>query len=65
MKVPFYDSTREYKQRKEEFDAAIRGVMEQGDFILGSEVAEFEKEAAAWLGAKYAVGLASDRKSVV
>lgn len=65
MKVPFYNSTREYKQRKEEFDAAVRGVMERGDFILGSEVAEFEKEAAAWLGAKYAVGLASGSDALV
>ncbi len=65
MHVPFYSSTREYQNRKEEFDAAVRGVMERGDFILGSEVAEFEKEAAAWLGAKYAVGLASGSDALV
>ena len=59
MTVPFYTSTREYAARKDEFDSAVRGVMERGDFILGGEVAEFEREAAAWLGAKYAVGVAS------
>ncbi|MFZ2913510.1 MAG: DegT/DnrJ/EryC1/StrS family aminotransferase [Rectinemataceae bacterium] len=65
MHIPFYSSTREYHARKAEFDAAVLGVMERGDFILGGEVAEFEREAAAWLGAKYAVGLASGSDALV
>lgn len=65
MNVPFYTSTREYAARKAEFDAAVSGVMAKGDFILGSEVAEFEKEAAAYLGAKYAVGVASGSDALV
>ncbi len=65
MNVPFYTSTREYQARKKEFDTAVIGVMERGDFILGSEVAEFEKEAAAFLGAKYAVGVASGSDALV
>lgn len=65
MHIPFYSSTREYHAHKQEFDAAVQGVMERGDFILGGEVAEFEREAAAWLGAKYAVGLASGSDALV
>ena len=65
MHVPFYSSTREYLDRRSEFDAAVQGVMERGDFILGSEVAEFEREAATWLGVKYAVGLASGSDALV
>lgn len=65
MTVPFYTSTREYSARKEEFDSAVRSVMERGDFILGSEVAEFEREAAAWLGVKYAVAVASGSDALV
>ncbi|MHB0896046.1 MAG: DegT/DnrJ/EryC1/StrS family aminotransferase [Spirochaetales bacterium] len=65
MKVPFYTSTREYAARRDEFDAAVRGVMERGDFILGGEVTEFEKEAAAWLGARFAVGVASGSDALV
>ena len=65
MQVPFYSSTREYQARKAEFDQAVQGVMARGDFILGGEVAEFEREAAAWLGAKYAVGLASGSDALV
>ncbi len=59
MIVPFYTSTHEYAARRDEFDSAVRSVMERGDFILSSESEEFEKEAADWLGAKYAVGVAN------
>lgn len=65
MNVPFYTSTREYQARKAEFDEAVTGVMARGDFILGSEVAEFEKEAAAYLGAQYAVAVASGSDALV
>jgi len=65
MNVPFYTSTREYKARKAEFDAAVMGVMERGDFILGEDVAAFEREAAEFLGARYAVGVASGSDALV
>jgi len=65
MNVPFYTSTREYEARKAEFDAAVLGVMERGDFILGEEVAAFEREAAEFLGARYAVGVASGSDALV
>jgi dTDP-4-amino-4,6-dideoxygalactose transaminase len=65
MKVPFYTSTREYQGRKEEFDSAVGAVMARGDFILGKDVEEFEREAAEWLGAKFAVGVASGSDALV
>lgn len=65
MHVPFYTSVREYHARKAEFDAAIQEVLERGDFILGHSVAEFERQAAKWLGANYAVGVASGSDALV
>jgi len=65
MNVPFYTSTREYRAHKDEFDAAVLRVMERGDFILGEEVAAFEKEAADFLGARYALGVASGSDALV
>lgn len=65
MNVPFYTSTREYEARKAEFNAAVMGVMERGDFILGEEVAAFEREAAEFLGARYAAGVASGSDALV
>ena len=65
MQVPFYTPVREYHARKAEFDHAVQQVFESGDFILGEDVAAFEKEAASWLGAKYAVGVASGSDALV
>jgi dTDP-4-amino-4,6-dideoxygalactose transaminase len=65
MNIPFYTSTREYNNHKEEFNSAVLRVMQQGDFILGEAVAAFEKEASAFLGAKYAVGVASGSDALV
>ena len=65
MKVPFFSSTREYNNHKAELNAAVSAVMERGDFILGKEVAEFEHESAAFLGVKYAVGVASGSDALV
>jgi dTDP-4-amino-4,6-dideoxygalactose transaminase len=65
MKVPFFTSVREYTARKKEFDTAVKTVMERGDFILGTEVMLFEKEAAQHLGVPYAVGVASGSDALV
>lgn len=65
MQIPFYTSTREYISRKSEFDSAVQAVMAQGDFILGGEVAEFERDAATWLGVKHAIGVASGSDALV
>lgn len=65
MIVPFYSATREYLARKDEFDLAVTSVMSRGDFILGREVQEFEKEAAAFLGVHYAFGVASGSDALV
>ncbi len=65
MQVPFYTPVREYHAHKAEFDHAVQNVFESGDFILGDDVAAFENEAASWLGAKYAVGVASGSDALV
>lgn len=45
-----------YKYQKEFEDKAIE-VLRSGWYVLGHEVQNFEKEFAAWTGAKYCVGL--------
>lgn len=65
MKVNFYTSQREYAVKKQEFDAAIQGVLEKGNFILGEQVAQFEKDIEAYTGAKYAVGVASGTDALI
>lgn len=59
MNVPFVDLRAQYQALAGEIGAAVRGVMEHADFILGREVEEFEAEFAAYVGAKFAVGVGS------
>ncbi|MGC7873015.1 DegT/DnrJ/EryC1/StrS family aminotransferase [Desulfosporosinus sp. SYSU MS00001] len=59
MKVSFYTSQREYLAKKDEFDRAVQSVIEKGNFILGEQVAQFEREIEQYTGARYAIGVAS------
>ncbi len=59
MAVPLLDLTRQYAPLREEMSAVITRVCDSQRFILGPEVAAFEAEAAAILGAEHAVGLSS------
>ncbi len=63
--ILFYAPVCEYQARKEEFDRAVQDVFEGGDFILGEDVASFEKETASLLRAKYAVDVASGSDTLV
>jgi len=57
--IPLVDLTVQYGCIKEEIDEAVHKVIERGEFILGPEVEALEEEIAAYLGVKYAVGVAS------
>ncbi len=59
MKIPLVDLKAQYSSIKEEIDEAISKVIAHGQFILGPEVGNLEKEIADYLGVKYAVGVAS------
>ncbi len=50
---------RQFEMFKEEYENKALEVLRSGWYILGNEVKAFEEEFAAYLGAKYCVGLAS------
>lgn len=50
---------RGFEQYQEEFEQKAMDVLRSGWYVLGNEVKEFEKEFAAYTGAKHCVGLAS------
>ncbi len=54
--VPFLDLKRQYHELKGEIDAAVLGVLESCQFILGPEVTAFEEEFASYCQAPYAIG---------
>ncbi len=53
------DPLAAYRSGAGEIDAAVRRVLESGRYILGPEVAAFEREFAGYLGCAQAVGVAS------
>jgi dTDP-4-amino-4,6-dideoxygalactose transaminase len=59
MKIPLVDLKAQYAGVKPEVDAAIQRVLEHTGFIMGEEVANFERAFADYVKAKGAVGVAS------
>src|SRR5215468_4338655 len=57
--IPYLDLKAQYRSIKPEIDAAVLKVLESSEFVLGSEVAKFEEEFAAYCGARHAVGVNS------
>jgi dTDP-4-amino-4,6-dideoxygalactose transaminase len=57
--VPLLDLKPQYVALASEFDAALTAVIESQHFINGPVVAAFEREAAAFIGSKHAIGVAS------
>jgi dTDP-4-amino-4,6-dideoxygalactose transaminase len=65
MKVPFVDLAAQYRSIKPQVQSAINGVLDRNDYILGNDVAAFEKEFAKWTGAAHAVGCASGTDALI
>ena len=65
MRIPFTDVSAQYLPLLDDVRRAVDGVLESGRFILGPEVAAFEQEAAAYLGASNAVGVANGTDALV
>jgi dTDP-4-amino-4,6-dideoxygalactose transaminase len=55
--IPFVDLKAQYASIKDEVNTAIQGVLESCQFTLGSEVAAFEQEFAAYCQAKHGIGV--------
>ena len=53
------DLGRQFQLYAEEYENKAVEVLRSGQYILGNEVREFEKEFADYIGAKHCVGLAS------
>lgn len=64
MTVQFFDLITQNAKIRNEIDEAMSKVVDSAKFILGPNVAEFEKEAAAYHGAKYAIGVASGTEAL-
>src|SRR5205814_6588321 len=63
--IPLVDVKAQYEPLLPRIREAIDGVLASADFILGSNVAAFEGEAAAYLGVRETVGVANGTDALV
>ena len=59
MKIPFLDYRAVNEPYFEEIQAAVKRVLESGWYVLGTEVASFEKEYASYCGTEHCIGVSS------
>ncbi|MBD2678462.1 MULTISPECIES: DegT/DnrJ/EryC1/StrS aminotransferase family protein [Nostoc] len=64
IRVPFVDLKLQHKPIQGQLQSAIQSVLEQGDFVLGQALSDFEAAFAAASGAEYGVGVASGTDAI-
>ncbi len=64
LAIPFVDLNFQHQSIHEQLQKAIQTVLEQGDFILGQAVADFEVAFAAACNTKYGIGVASGTDAI-
>ena len=64
-RIPLVDVKAQYEPLLLRLREVIDGVLERGEFILGPNVAAFEREAAAYLGVQETVGVANGTDALV
>ncbi len=65
MNIPFLELAPSYLELKAEIDATVCRVLTKGWYVLGEEVASFEREFAQYLGAKHCIGVASGLDALI
>jgi dTDP-4-amino-4,6-dideoxygalactose transaminase len=64
MTVPFLDLRRQTAAVRSELDAAVARVLDEGPFVFGPWLREFETQFAEYCGAAHAVGVASGTDAI-
>ncbi len=59
MEVKFLDLQANYQSIKSEVNEAIQNVLDKNNYILGTEVEEFERNFAKFCGVKHCIGVAN------
>lgn len=64
MPVPLFNPAAPLAPLDAQLRAAVSGVLDRKQYILGPEVHAFEDEFAAWHGAKHAIGVANGTEAI-
>src|SRR6202050_1316960 len=59
IQIPFVDLQAQYKTIAKEINAAIQGVLDRSDYVMGEQVRLFEEEFAKFIGTTEAIGVGS------
>ncbi|MBY0421836.1 MAG: DegT/DnrJ/EryC1/StrS aminotransferase family protein, partial [Parvularculaceae bacterium] len=65
MSIQFIDLKAQLQRIKTEMHAAVLGAVDAGQYIMGPQVAEFEKQLSAFSGAKHTVACANGTDALV
>jgi dTDP-4-amino-4,6-dideoxygalactose transaminase len=65
VKIPYEDLSKVNKPYLKEIEAAISKTLYSGHYILGGQVANFEKQFSQYVGTDYAVGLNSGLDALI
>jgi dTDP-4-amino-4,6-dideoxygalactose transaminase len=65
MRIPYVNLAKQHKAIKKEVLNAIGDIIDSGNFILGDEVAQFERAFAKLCGTKYAVGVGTGTDALI
>ena len=63
--IPFVNLAAQHRAIKDDLLAAVGRVLEHGQFILGPEVDEFERQFAAMCGVRHAIGVGNGTDALV
>lgn len=63
--IPFLDVGAGYRELQSEIDAAVQRVLRSGQYVLSSEVEQFEDEWAAYCDAEFAVGVGNGLDALI
>ena len=63
-RVPLSNVTQLLEATRDEWEPQLAGLMKKGNFVLGDEVASFEREFAASMGGRFAVGVGTGTDAI-
>jgi dTDP-4-amino-4,6-dideoxygalactose transaminase len=64
VRIPFVDLKLQHQPIQAHLQRAIQAVIQEGDFVLGQTLADFEKAFAAASGTNYGIGVASGTDAI-
>ncbi len=65
MQIPLINLKRQYKSIKEEVDKEVLDVLSAGQYIMGKNVKEFEKEISEYIGVKHSVSVGNGTDALI